>query len=355
MSKFDLLQNAEVELSTVISESGHTLAHINVNNKYQHTFCQSSRISRALDHANNTESLRVAKSQLQNRLNNGSYFFVEDKLIDFRDNQYTGFVHDIDSINKMMDIIGYSNVDHKIKSGLGINTITENFLLANRFSAEKFDVPGYIQGGKFSSNILFSWNPFVSFIRGAFEIVREICSNGAVGSSDLINTRIPIINRWEEHMAIANDQMQRQVKQLANTRLLDMSSERAIVKDLQFITSHSAIRKNNTTDLLEKDRLSKICQIADPVIHLSSYYKPEVFEDNNLSAQVSGHLTNFDLYNLITEVLTHTNETEDSTSTALQRMANKLLFPNKDQSKTIVNKQPILSSFSDPDVAFFGA
>ena len=352
---YELLTNAKVEVQSVISESGHTLAHITVNDQFEHTFPQSSRISKALDHTNNTESLRVSLNQLNNRLNNGQYFFIKDQLIDFRDSYYTGFVHDTTSIDKMMELIGYQDIVRTIKSGLNLTTSGESYMLVNKFSAENFEVPGYIQGGKFASNILFSWNPFVSFIKGAFEIVREICSNGAVGTSELINTRIPIINRWEEHMAIANNQMQRQVQQLSNTRLADMSNERAIVKDLQSIAHHSALRKATATDQLEKERLTKIGQVADPVLHLSSYYNPDVFADNNLSAQVVGHLTNFDLYNLATEMLTHTNENDDSSTTALQRMANRLLFPNSNLLKTGLNKQPMLSAFSDPDIAFFGA
>lgn len=351
---FELLNNAKIELTTRFDDNANTLAHITINDQYEHTFDKTSRLSKALN-APSTEAMRVASKQLQDRLTGGSFFLVDNELVDFRDKYHSGFTHSIESINKMFELIGYSKTEHAVRSGLNLTTVHDSPMLVSRHSTEGFNVPGYIQGGKFTSTVLFSWNPYVSFIRGAFELVREICTNGAIATTDLISTRIPIINRWEEHLEIANHNMQLQVQKMATNRLADMSNERAFVRDLQLAYKHVSERKGETFDVQEKQRLTKIGQIIDPVVHLSGYYSPETLNDTNLTAQIPSHLTNFDLYNLITEMSTHTNETNESTTSTLQRMANRLFFANKDSVKTNHNKTPILSAFSDPDVAFFGA
>jgi len=87
---------------------------------------------------------------------------------------------------------------------------------------------------------------------------------------------------------------------------------------------------------------------------LKDVYRFGVFEDKNLSAQLPGHLTAFDAYNIATELRTHTNPTSKSTDNALDKFANVLLFDrqsNYNAAGKVVNRT---SSFSDPTKAFFG-
>lgn len=347
---YSLYRNADVKLSNVFDEAGNVQAHIVINGAHEHLFDSNSRISKAL----NSPHIELATSQLQARLTGGNYFFVEDQLIDFRDNGYNGFVHDDNAVDNLMAHIGVSTNERNIRSGLRLNTVPSDYMLMKKWSAQDFDVPGYQQGGDFTSNMIFNWNPFTSFIKGSFELVRQICTNGMVGSTELINSRIPLVNRWEEHLQIANIQMQNKVSSLVRDRLSIMGRERAMVSDLQLVTKHAAARRAISNSAAEVRRLDAIMKISDPIIHLRDYYQDNVFQDKNIAAQVKGHLTQFDCYNLATELSTHTAETEESTSGALQRLANGLLFPANNNKSHNLNTAPLLSAFSNPDQAFFG-
>jgi hypothetical protein len=348
---YTLFRNANVQLSGFFNEAGDAQAHIIVNGQKEHTFEPSSRISKTLAHDIDGHE----KKLLEQRLNNGSYFFVEDQLVDFRDGVYNGFVHDDHAIEKLFEHIGICKTENTTRSGLRLNTVPSDFMLMNRYSTEGFDVPGYLQGGAFTSNMLFTWNPFTSFVRGAFEIVRQICTNGMVGTTDLINSRIPLVNKWEEHLQIANMQMQNKVSSLVQTRLAEMGRERATVSTLQLLTKHAMNRKVKADNLSEKHRLDTIMRVSDPKLHLLDHYQPIVFDNSNIAARVPGHLTQFDCFNLATEICTHTTESDDSSVGALQKIANALLFPMNGSDTINLNTAPLLSAFSNPDQAFFGA
>jgi hypothetical protein len=352
---YELLKNANVQLSSRITDAGNTLAHIVVNDQFEHTFDAKSRISKAIDYPHNSQVYQDSVNLLNKRLNNGTYFFVNDELIDFRDSQYNGFVHEEANINNLINHIGITDSSKTLRSGVRSNTTHSNYLLLKKWSAEDFHIDGYLQGGDFTSNIIFTWNPFNSFVKGAFEIVRQICSNGMVGTSELINTKIPLINRWEEHLQIANIQIQNKVQGLVHDRLSSMGNERATVRHIQLINKHAQSRLESVTrDTEEYTRLNQIGYISDVKEHLGDYYTNLAFGDTNIASRAPSHLTMFDAWNLATEMMSHTNESDESTTGGLQRMANGLLFPAKEEKNNLLDIKPILSHFSDPDQAFFG-
>jgi hypothetical protein len=353
---YSMLRNADVEVKPIVSNKGVVSAHIIVNNEFEHTFEPTSRISQSLSIARNSNEMRLATIQLQDRMNGGHFFFIDDILVDHRDGQYFGFQHTDASIEKLMEVIGFQeNVSHLRRVGMRLNTTVSPIILSKQWSIENFQIDGYLQGGAFSSGINFGWSPFMNFVKGIFEIVRQICSNGMVGTSELINSKIPLMNRWEQHLDIANIQMQNLVQDKVATRLREMTHQRCNVNDLQLITKHARTRLDETVDINETKHLSNLISIINPIIHLSKYYKPNVFSDSNVAARLPGHLTEFDLWNVVTEMYTHTSEVENSSSGGLQRLANRMLFPNIDITKgNVIDIMPIASSFSDPDRAFFG-
>lgn len=354
MSNFELAKKANVSLSHKYDDKGHVLAHIEINNMYEHTFDSASRISKALNSSSGSD-LELTTTQLGSRLNGGSYFMVDDQLVDFRDSHYDGFVQDDNAIEQLMKYIGYKPVESRTRAGLRLNTVSSDIMLMNRYDSAEFQVPGYVHGGKFQSNMLFNWSPFNTHVRGAFEIIREICTNGMIGSTELISHKIPMINRWEEHLEIASKQMQHSVKSLVSSRFSEMGHTRASVSDLQLIGDHVKNRKETTTNVNDRNRLDRLASVADPIAHCADFYNKNVFLDKNIAARAPGHLTQFDLFNIVTEVLSHTTGNEESSAGALQKFANKLLFPARDDQKIVPIRQPIASPFSDPDVAFFGA
>ena len=202
-------------------------------------------------------------------------------------------------------------------------------------------------------------SPFSEAIRASFELVRLICTNGMVGLTPFFNAKIPLVNRWEEHLEIAHKQIQNKVQSHVRNRIIDMGTERATVGELSQIASHAMNRidkfEGGTRE--QQNRLRSLRSVADPAIHMRKYYKDSVFENMAIAHRLPGHLTTMDAWNIVTEMLTHTEATEKSTETALQRMANSLMFDYEKREKRMANIDAgigSVSSFSDPTAAFFG-
>jgi hypothetical protein len=185
---------------------------------------------------------------------------------------------------------------------------------------------------------------------------RLICTNGMRGMSRFLNAKIPLVNRWEEHLNIANKQIQNKVNDMVTARLAQMGRERATVQELMTVTSYAneRLHNGNKDQPLVRERLYNIRNAADPLLDISCY-RDNVFTDSRIAAQVPGHLTTFDVYNLATEIRSHSEEVEGSSTLAIDRFANDLIFNRKDKTQKLARYvQPRLSAFSDPDQAFFG-
>ena len=349
----NLIRNAHVEIITHRDAARKPMAQVIVNDEFSHIFDSKSRIS---------ESLGVmTESQLKDKMDGGAFFFIGEKLIDFRYGDYNGFIHSEDSINKLMDVLGFRVADTMSERRImRLNTVTNNggIILNKVWDDSQFDVDGYMDGGDFTSRVGFTWNPFSESVRGIFEIVRQICSNGMVGINDLINCKVPLHNLYNQHLDIAAIQLSNTVQAHTRKRLSEMGRERATVADLQLVKNHASERLDfmvNVMDEAARTRLMNIARIADPKRHLQAVYNEEVFNNSAIGSRAPSHLTKYDAWNLVTEMFTHTLETSTSTGSALQRLANALVFPAKDATKGLIATQkPLLSAFSDPETAFFG-
>ena len=91
-----------------------------------------------------------------------------------------------------------------------------------------------------------------------------------------------------------------------------------------------------------------------PSTNLSEVYRSSVFDDKNLASQLPGHLSMFDIFNVATELRTHTAESKGSSDFSLDKFANDILFDDADRKIVTHNKNVALASFSNPDNAFFG-
>ena len=362
VQKYEMVRNANVGVDVIdtYDNKGRAQPRVQITvGNYQHTFDKNSRITKALD--------TMSPIELQTRLTGGNYFFVNDRLIDFRDSQHLGFVHSDANINSLMEHIGVRSASKKDRISHQSTTVTGGgIILSNRWNQQDIHVEGYQEGGAFTSNLHYDWNPFHQYVRGVFELVRLICTNGMIGSNDIFNARIPVVNRWEEHLEIASRQIQNKVNSTVTQRLQNMGTERASVAELQLISTHAENRlleldivDFGSMDKFEEVRnsLRNINNVANPEIHLANHYKDQAFDNSNVGAQLPGHLSLFDSWNLLTEMFSHTKETASSSNTALQKMANALVFDG-DKRNARLNRvdvsTPILSSFSNVETAFFG-
>ena len=350
--QFELIRSAKVAVQKMITAKQKPAAVITVNDKYQHTFSPKSRVSKHLE--------LMETDELAQRLNGGHYFFIDGQLTRFRDGSYgNGFVHDDKTIDVLMDVIGVREINPRFgrRNARRDEDLDNKIELRKNWSDHNIVVPGYPIGGEFSSQLAFGWDPFVKTVNSTFELMRLICTNGAVGLTSWLNTKIPLFNRWHEHLDIASRQIQNRVNDTVIDRVQQMAVERASVANCLLVEQHCHDRLYSPTDksdVADRERLQIILGVASPRRHLADYYTEQLFRDRTLNAQVPGHLTNFDLYNLATEVRSHTNECGKSSNNALDRLANALMFDlDRDYAVSSMSARKI-AAFSSPERAFFG-
>lgn len=361
---YELIRGADVEVKAVTTGTGKQrsrCAEIIVNGKYEHRFPARSRVSKHLD--------VMQPAELAERLSGGSFFFASPSgstsdmsLVDFRDGHYSGFTHTDDAIAKFVEILGYQSRKalplHRNRRSQREDDDGANIVLRKVWSNSEIQVPGYRQGGDFNSQLSFVWNPFVRTINSSFDLVRLICTNGMIGLTNFLNTKVPLVNRWEEHLDIASRQIQNRVGSVVAERVRTMANSAASVGECLLLEQHAFDRlyapAAKTMD--ERERLLALMAAVSPTTHLSNVYKDDVFVNKSLAAQLPAHLSQFDAWNVATELRTHTSPCAKSSDTALDRFANGIMF---DDESNIVSSASRLTNaptcaFSDPERAFFG-
>jgi hypothetical protein len=346
---YELARAADVKVTKNFNAKGAVVASIVVNDTYTHEFAASSRVSKHLE--------MMEPEFLQDRLSGGQFFFVENQLVDFRDNTYHGFTHTDSSIDSMAEVLGYSRV-----ADLPLHTARKHrgdeILLRKSWSDYAIIVPGYADGGNFNSELSFTWNPFEKMINSNFDLVRLICANGMVGMTSLLSSKVPLINRWNEHLDIAARQIQNKVNTIVVERVKKITTEHASVGDCLLLEQHiiARLESDDNVDSAERDRLFNMLGVVAPQAHLSSIYKDNVFADKNLASQLPAHISLFDAYNTATELRTHTNENAKSSNSGLDRIANQIMFDREDSfvASAVRYTAPKMSSWTSPEEAFIG-
>lgn len=357
-SSFNLIRNADVKVAQIMTR-GHkgvmtSEAEVTINGDIKHRFPVNSRVSKHLE--------VMSADDLSQRLTGGSFFFIDDTLVDFRDGQYgsNGFIHTDESIGVFMDLLGYqerSNMPLHHSRRRKANADQGSIVLRKVWNENEIIVPGYQAGGDFRSELSFVWNPYVKTINSQFDLIRLICTNGMVGLTSFLNTKVPLMNRWEEHLDIAARQIQNKVSSIVVERVGSMSSERASVGDCLLLEQHAFDRLYAPGEKGEgeRTRLLQLMAAVAPKAHLAEVYKDNVFSDKNLASQLPAHLTNFDAFNIATELRTHTSQSMKSSDNALDKFANGILFDREDNFSAAAGRGgPALASFADAERAFYG-
>ena len=352
---FNMVRDAaHLNLSVEIEYTGrssHNVAVIELDGM-THRFHRTSRVSKHLDD--------MPVKQLEEQLRTGAYFFVEvdgePKLVDFKLDAAHHFIHPDHEIRGLMNHIGVSEIDsvHRRNRHLHGNTQLDTHFLGAPYSAEDLTVDilnRMIAGGEFQSIVRYLWSPFNKAINGTFELIRLICANGMIGTTNFMNSKIPLMNMWEENMSIANRQLQSRIHNKATQRLNMMNTEGSSLLTLMQITSHIEKRlENDDIDAEEDAILRGLKNVVDPRVHMMNVYRESVFDNAHVAAQQVGHLTKMDAWNIVTEMSSHTSENNKSTTFALSRIANDLVFAERNFRV----KQMLDSPFKSADHAFFG-
>jgi hypothetical protein len=234
--------------------------------------------------------------------------------------------------------------------------IQSPIVLRKVWDKNEISVPGYSGGADFDSVLSFTWNPYVKTINTVFDLVRLICTNGMVGLTSFLNTKVPVVNRFEEHLDIAARQIQNKVDSIIVQRVQQMTLEHASVADCLLLEDHTMSRLAHAIDSTEHQTLLNIMNAVSPRAQLANVYRESVFNDKNLAAQLPAHLSGFDVFNIATQLRTHTQENTKSTDHAMDKFANSVLFDKQDNYNATSSRltAPSMKSFHSPEQAFFG-
>ena len=343
---FQLIRNADVEIiRDTTPRSDRTIARMIIDGKHEHEFNPDSRVSRAL--ANTSEEM------LRQRIAGGSFFLQNGNLVSFKDGNRKHFVHTDDSIQALIDHIGYTTDEDQMG---GFNRLNTRALkLQSIHSNVELEVPGYQTGNEFNSELSFAWSPFESHVSSAFRLIRLICSNGMTGMTSFLNTNIPLVNRWQEHLDIASKQIQNKVTGMMENRFNQMITQHATIRDLQRVMDHITKRlqvQDNQGNESIRTLLTETARMIDPQVHLGSNYLTSAFEDSRLSDQLPSHLSMHTLWNMLTELSSHTASAEDSTDFAIDKFANEILFDRlEDATLGMTGQIELDSNFNNVEAA----
>lgn len=329
--------------------------------KLVHKFPSTSRVSKNLD--------MMTEQELSARMSGGKFFIVDGQLVDWRDGQYNGFVHEKKALDKFIDVLGFqyrSQMPLHRGSRRKRDGDSADIVLRKVWSENEITIPEYKGGADHRTELSFVWNPFYKTINGAFDLIRQICTNGMIGTTPLLQPKIPLLNRWEEHLDISSRQIQNKITSMVTSRIHQMVSSPATIADCMLLRKHAFDRLHSVQGGIDdmdeeiialRDRLLNLMAVVDAPQHLRDLYQPAVFDNTTISAQLPAHISQYDAYNIGTEIRTHTSQSRNSSDHALDKFANKLMFGDNDDmtvaSSNIGHVRP--AAFSSPDVAFFGS
>ena len=321
---FKLIREGNVEIiRDETPQSKQPVATMIIDGEYEHQFPASSRVSRALADAH--------ESQIEKRIQGGSFFLQNGQLVSFKDGNKKHFVHTDESIQALIDTIGYTTADEHLG---GQNRLsTRKLKLQDVWSDVELEIPGYQTGNEFNSQLSFAWSPFEAHVSSVFRLIRLICTNGMTGTTNFLNTNIPLVNRWDEHLDMASKQIQNKVTGMMENRFNQMIHQHATVRDLQRVMDHITKRAkidDNRHSQKVMDMMIGTAQMIDPKTNLGNQYLGSAFEDGRVGDRLASHISMHTLWNLITELSSHTVEGEGSTDFGLDRFANEILFDRLD-------------------------
>lgn len=258
---------------------------------------------------------------LTESLKGAPFVFLGDELIDYRDNRYKGFVHQEDVLNQIADEVGVDTHSsfkqkHRKKNG--------KFVLGSKVFSFDFQLDEN-SNNSFASKLSFPFSPFSPNVECFVGLERLVCLNGMVTNSSIFNYKIPIINNVQENLRVAIRQLSPSIRHDFESHVSKLQQEQASIAETlrtrHFIQERIDPEIQNTMELGVLSQLSFVCDVKT---HCQGY-DDEIIRSSAAKFYPS-HLKRYDVWNILTELDAHTQETKTSTSVAVQRYANTILF-----------------------------
>lgn len=347
------ITNAQVELEPSFESNGKLSLTIIVNGQWKHKFAETSRETQMML----TTDMNVLKAQF----NGGTYIIANDQIIDYRFSTYKGFIQSDEALHKLHQIVGaekhevgaYTNavggLFNQSRSGK-----TGGVFLGGEWDSFDLDVRALGLGGEFKNKLIYRYSPFSQNIVTSLEVERLVCTNGMVANSPFVTFEVPVISDWENNLHVVSAQLQPKINDILTTRFEQMAKQRASVAAMMNTHDLLVKRSRSSNELTgdEEDRLELMTEKVDAKEILGRHYKDSVFSDKKRAARAESNLTQFDVFNILTEATTHVGRDEEN-DLAVQRQLNSLVF-DEFKNKVRLSPEVPVSQDSDHQRMFFG-
>lgn len=289
--------------------------------------------------------LGVDEADVKDEILGGRFFIVDDRVVDHRMKSKLKFEHSESAVNQLMDILGMVKRTDVRTGNEGVPQL--------RASREAFEInPLDMAGGLMDIMIGYNWSPFDLDIHSVIEIWRQVCSNGAIAKSPIMDNRIPMMNRWQENLNTADHVVRHNFDKIVLPRLEALPEERITLADVNKLQGIiGGLQKSKHLHSKSIQALDYMTQVLDRA------WVPGASRLNkNMQRFVEAPMTAFDAYNMVTEAATH-HRGRDVNDHQAQAFITSLIF-NADRrrsSRTELDKLVCdTNTFANPDKAFFG-
>lgn len=358
---FKVLKDARVRVFYSEIKNDDIRLGIQVEDEMPHIFEKNDSENRLIQ--------QMDLKTIEEKFNGGTYVFNHGKLIQYRDSFWSGYLRSESEMNLLGDIIGSEAAKEKkgvagMFDSFRMNSINKQHFLGGEGKPFDLSIKELNEGGEFKNKLVYSWSPFDENLIINLETERLICTNGMVGMSSFVTKAVPLVNRHEEHLELISVQLQPQFNAILKDRFKDMSQQRASIHTM--MSAHKLLnarqKENNvskrggnlTDDVLGSlARLKKIAPLLDVRETLGGVYKKDAFNNVEQSRHLEGNLTQYDVFNMLTEASSHTNGSFESTD-KIQKEINRIVFDELNDKKNVKGSVPDIDSASDHRRAFFG-
>jgi hypothetical protein len=356
MNDLIVIRNAKVSVKLSHSNMEPTLALVidgGSQGLFEHTF--------PIDSAESKGVFDADLATLTRHYDGGTYAFKQGTLVQYKPSSYRGFIQSNDAISHLADSIGMRMTTNGGKYRNGVAGLYDSVRTRNTngamFGGEGdpfgFDVKELGLGGEFDASLVAKWSVFSPNIEITMNVKRLVCANGMVADSPFVTRSVPVISNWEENMGVVRAQLEPHMSGIMQQRFREMANTRASVASLARATGILNKRSSSKNlDDADRQRLLGMAGLVDVKKNLGHYYAGRALSDQKVAAALAGHLTAFDLYNVMTEASSHYGR-DGETDKEATMLANRIMF---DELSTRPTDTGTLKPSSDSDHrrAFFG-
>lgn len=360
---FEVIKNASCKVW--YHENKDTVQlYLAVENKEPHLF--------PLNASENKLIQQMSLKTIEEKFNGGTYVFNGNKLINYKDSTYNGFVRTTEDINILSDVIGSESYSGNRERGVnGMfeqfrgNSIDKSTFLGGVGEIFELEVDNLGEGGVFENKLIYSWSPFDENLLINLEAERLVCNNGMVGMASFVTKAVPLVNRYEENLEVVTIQLQPQFNSILGNRFSDMSHQPASLHSMmqahnlinnRLKQNNSILRKTSGFDL-EQEKAVQALREMNNVLNvkntLGGHYKSSAFSNKEQARHLQGNLTQYDVFNILTEAVSHSSG-DSKSNEGIQKAINSIIFDDLNDKKSVKGNVPNLSSESDHRRAFFG-